>query len=447
VRKLFVGLTLLGGAALVAPALSASSPPPATFVSYRAPGNLGNGAGEPTLGVEPETQTVLYQAGLQTLAVDGFDGRGGANWVRRSSLTTDITTLDPFVEVDAQTGRAFVSQLALACSQMAFSDDAGRTWTPVPLGCSGGSFFDHQNVGTGPFVKTGVLRPVTSYPNAVYYCSHDSVRATCGTSVDGGLSFGPAVVAYTLGNASGCSTNFGHLKAAPDGTVYLPPNLCRDPGIAVSEDNGLTWRFTRIDGPRVGNAGHPSIGLGSDGTAYFAYGSVDEDEGGPGGPPAVTVSRDKGRTWTDPLVLGREHGIRNTKFVTTVAGDGDRAAVAFLGTRTDGNDQANDFDGVWHLYVSFTYDRGKSWRTVNATPNEPVQVGKICIGGISCSGGTRNLLDFNDVVIDRQGRVLAAIADGCLSRSCDTGDRHEKATIVRQQTGKGLIRAWDGKLR
>ena len=89
-----------------------------------------------------------------------------------------------------------------------------------------------------------------------------------------------------------------------------------------------------------------------------------------------------------------------------VAGDDDRASIAYLGTPTGGNYQDNaNFHGVWHLYVDTTYDGGKTWVTSDATPNDPVQVGSICTGGTTC-GDDRNLLDFIDVTIDepRPGR-------------------------------------------
>lgn len=443
-RKLVLAsvVVTVAAAALSMPAESAA-PRKASFSSYRAPGNMGRGAGEPTLGVNPETNNVMFQAGLETLRVNGFDGRGNASWTDVSPVTS-VTSFDPILETDTATGRTYVSHLALACSLFSYSDDDGESWMPSS-GCAPGSFFDHQTVGSGAFVKSGPLMPLI-YKRAVYYCSHDAVTATCGTSVDGGLTFTPGIVAYTSSNASGCSTNFGHLKTAPDGTAYLPPNLCQYPGMAVSDDNGLTWRFTSMDNaPDTGNAGHPSVGVGSDGTVYYAYGAT--LDGDVGGPPVAMISRNKGRSFEKVRVLGQDHGIKNTKFVTTVAGDGDRAAVAFLGTKTAGNDQAADFEGKWHLYVSMTYDRGNTWTTVNATPRSPVQVGPICIGGLTCSGGSRNLLDFNDVVIDRHGRVVAAIADGCPDARCDASNREERATIVRQETGRGLLRAYDNLVR
>ncbi len=446
------------------PVLAAGKPVTPSFVSYDAPPNLGNGAGEPTLGFNRRTGAVMFQAGLQTLRVTDFGkaGRGTATWVQASPDLANTTTFDPYVETDVVTGRHIVSHLTLACSLSAYSDDDGKTWTDVPLGCGAGTLFDHQTVGTGPFVDGGRLQPTTSYPRAVYYCAQDIASARCSTSLDGGATYLPGVVVYTADPATNCGGLFGHLKSAPDGTIYLPPTSCDKgtgefatgrpvnalgrPGaaLAVSRDNGLTWGMRYVPGSTTGNSGHPSLGVGADGTSYYAWGSR---EGGQrtddGGPPMVAITRDRAETWTKPVRLGTEFGIRNTKFVTTVAGDGDRAAVAFLGTATSGDDQVATFQGVWRLYVAMTYDRGRTWRTVDATPHSPVQVGAICTSGVLCTGSTRNLLDFNDVVIDDRGRVLAAIADGCPLDACTTAQRREKAVIVRQDKGRGLLKAHD----
>ena len=47
---------------------------------------------------------------------------------------------------------------------------------------------------------------------------------------------------------------------------------------------------------------------------------------------------------------------------------------------------------------------------------DPVQVGSICLNSGDCrdiGGSNRNLLDFNDLHIDSEGRVYVAFADGC----------------------------------
>jgi hypothetical protein len=195
-----------------------------------------------------------------------------------------------------------------------------------------------------------------------------------------------------------------------------------------------------VPGSATGDAMHPSMGVGSDGTVYFGWGG--KAGAGPGGPPYAAVSRDLGTTWTKPVRLGAEHRIVQTRFVTTVAGDGDRAAVAYLGAKAPGDSSDPSYPGEWRLYVSFTYDRGRTWTTVDATPGKPVQVGAICTSGTLCDAN-RNLLDFNDVVIDGRGRVLAAIAHGCPGAVCTPAQRSAKATIVRQEAGRGLLRKYD----
>lgn len=430
---------LLAAVAAVAAAVSGSgavakSTRPA-FVSYQAPGGMGDDAGEPTLGVDPRTGAVLFQSGSRVLRVTDFKGKGKATWQDRTPVLPGLYTLDPILETDTRTGRTWTSQLDLYCSRMAYTDDAGTSWHQVNVGCAPGATFDHQTVGVAK-----MRNPVDpdAYPNAVYYCAQTGVTANCGVSTDGGNLFGPATVAYTIDD---CTTAFGHLKGAPDGTAYLPPWECQGrAGLARTMDDGKTWTMHLVPGSGVGDAMHPSLGVANDGTVYYAWGSMAGS--GPGGPPAVAVSRDRAATWTAPKVV--DPRIKNTRFVTVVAGDGDRAAVGYLGSMTGGDGSAATFNGAWHLYVSFTYDRGRTWTTVNATPHSPVQIGPICTSGATCTGN-RNLLDFNDLVIDGRGRVLAAIADGCPGPICTTANRSAKATVVRQESGRGLLRKYDGR--
>jgi hypothetical protein len=147
-----------------------------------------------------------------------------------------------------------------------------------------------------------------------------------------------------------------------------------------------------------------------------------------------------------------------------VVGDTDRAAVTFLGTTTPGDDQSSSFTGTWYLYVAFTYDRGKTWTTVNATPNDPVQRGCVWLQG--GSNPCRNMLDFNEITVDGHGRVEAAYTDGCTA-ACETtntinasgcnGSEGASYTstptctygrlsaVVRQQCGLGLFAAFDAE--
>jgi hypothetical protein len=444
----------------VTPAGGSSAP---SFRAYAAPAPLGASAGEPSIGMLASGKA-MFIAGLETLRVTFNENDVNASmWEDKSDLTTSIESFDPILYTDPMTHRTFVSQLLPAkLSLTAYTDDEGETWHPSQ-GAGINSGVDHQTIGGGPF-KPGVLLrgPTTYYPNAVYYASQDSGVAELALSTDGGVTFG---VAVPMWNLLQCGGLHGHIKVAPDGTVYVPNKSCfSSQGFAVSEDNGLTWAIRTVPGSTSGTT-DPSIGISSDGTVYFGY--VNND-----GHPYIAVTKDRGLTWRNVQDAGVAHNINNAAFAEVVAGDPDRAAFFFLGTTTPGAagvDVDRTFPGTWYGYIATTYDGGRSWATVNAA-GDPVQRGVICTNGTDCPSGTRNLLDFNDLVMDGKGRPHAALADGCITAACIAGtdrngpsglptggtsgvpdgkvdgydnDGAKLATIIRQTGGKTLLSAYD----
>jgi hypothetical protein len=403
-----------------------------------APAPLGRTAGEPTLGVnEARDGAIMYISGTQTLRLRADDATSPPleTWEDVSFLTTSLVTFDPILWTDQQTGRTFVSQLLFPAKQsaMAFTDDDGESWTPSQ-GSGINTGVDHQAVGGGPFPEG--FGSINEYPNAVYFCAQDIALAECAVSLDGGLTFGPGVPIYDL---TQCGGLHGHPKVAPDGTVYMPNKSCGgQQAVIVSEDAGATWQVRQIPGTTAGDW-DPSVYVASDGTVYVGMTNGDLN-------PYVAVSHDKGLTWNHVQDVGLPFGIEAAAFPVIVAGDPDRAAFAFHGTKTPGNAFADDptFPGEWHLYAAHTYDGGATWDIVNATVDDPTQRGTICGGGIGCST-TRNLLDFMDATIDEEGRVLVAYADGCVS-GCVNGapnSRTEIASVARQATGKRMYAAND----
>jgi hypothetical protein len=411
-----------------------------TYANYHAPNGLGGDSGEPSIGADLKSGKVMFQAGLQALQVSFDDSLspGNSAWKDVTFPTTALASLDPIGFMDQRTNRWFSSQLSGTTSLAALSDDDGANWLPSEGGPLNGGV-DHQTFGGGPYAAPLTRDPNGAlYPDAVYYCSQDLVAALCARSDNGGISFAPAVPIYT----DECGGLHGHVKVGPDGTVYVPNKGCGGKqAVVVSEDNGLHWSVRPVPGSTNG-AWDPYVGIASDGTVYFGY-----DDGD--GHAKVAVSHDHGNTWSNPVDIGAPFGIKNSAFPVAVAGDSDRAAVAFLGTPYGGGGAFGDdpnWPGVWHLYVSTTYDGGQTWTTVDATPNDPVQRGTICGGGFSgCGNGTRNLLDFMDATVDKDGRVLVGFADGCLD-SCiaaPPGSFSSIATIARQVNGKRLFAASD----
>ena len=160
----------------------------------------------------------------------------------------------------------------------------------------------------------------------------------------------------------------------------------------------------------------------------------------------MATSTDRGKSWQHGQQVGGNLGVKNAVFPTMVAGSDGRAALAYLGTTTGGDYQnAKKFHGVWHLYVSTTYDGGRHWVTRDATPHDPVQRGSLCTAGTTC-GNDRNLLDFMDVTLDKHGRILVGYADGCIGKCVRNPSKngHDAwATIARQRGGKTLDAKFD----
>ena len=453
-------------------------PPPApgapAFINYPAPENIplsvgsttsgAHGAGEPSIGVNWNTGKAFIQAGNHTLRVTFNDAVKPVTttWEDQRSPFARVS-LDPILFSDdghfGGPNRTFSSQLNGATSELSYSDDDGNTWFPTQ-GSGQPAGVDHQTVGGGPYASPAPLAR-TSYPHAIYYCSQDIAIAFCSRSDDGGLTFGPGVPIYLFTKVNGverpvapgtCGGLHGHVRVSPDGTVYVPNVRCMDasgvsrPGVAVSTDNGLSWVVRTVpDAKSISPGSDPSVAAGRNNTIYLGYVNVD-------GHAKIAVSQDRGLHWSKSQDAGTPFGVQNAEFAEVIAGDDNRAAFAFLGTPTVGDTQSADFRGIWHLYVAITYNGGSTWTTADATPADPVQRG--CIWNSGGSNPCRNLLDFNDITVDKFGRVLVGYADGCTgtcvndaTQNASTGPASAQdalATIARQVGGRGLFAVFDG---
>ncbi len=416
----------------------------------------GRSAGEPSIGNNWRSGVTAIQTDLQTLFVT-FDDSCPTNgqsstWVNRQAPTSQAVDSDPIGFTDRQTGRTFAGELTLlspSC-KTSFTDDDGLHWTPTQ-GSGIASGVDHQTIGGGPFAAP-LTRPIDVagvYPNAVYYCSQDGQDDTafCSRSDDGGLTFGPSVPISTPA-ISNCSGLHGHVKVSPkDGAVYLPVNYCNGVGsVLVSLDNGITWTAHQVQSGGVQTQPSqsfqdPAVAIDASGRVYYVI--ADNDSAA-----AVLTSTDHGQTWQNLGDVGAPYGLKNIRYPAAIAGDAGRASVAFYGTTTPGDALQSSFAGEWHLYIANTFDGGLTWTTTDATPNAPMQRG--CIWAKGGASICRNLLDFFDMTVDHDGRVLVGYVNGCEGGPCAQASHSAKgnaytaaATIARQSSGRRLIAAKD----
>ena len=420
-----------------------------SFTNYAAPPPIGQRSGEPSLGADWKTHNVMY-TGAACIECNPFTVRvtfndstspATATWTDVTPVGNGSVTLDPIGYLDHYLNRWFMTELAGPCSLTQYTDDDGANWRPSE-GCPFPAGVDHESVGGGPYAPPS---PITATSQeAIYYCSQDIATAFCGRSDDGGRTFGPPVSLYTL---TQCGGLHGHVRGSPDGTVYVPNKGCFDaagvdrPTAVVSSDNGQTWTVHPVPLAKTKSPGSdPSVAADPTNTIYFGFQNYD-------GHAKIAISHDHGQTWSKPVDVGTPFGIQNSQFPEVITGDAGQAAFAFLGTTTPGDDQSADFPGVWHMYVAFTHDGGQHWRTVDATPNDPVQRGCIWNGG--GSNTCRNMLDFNDITLDNAGRILIAYTDGCTG-DCETNPnaanapsggtgRYSRIASILRQSGGNLF--------
>lgn len=419
---------------------------PSSYGNYplaKIPGSASSG--EPSIGVDWGTGNVYFQANLNTIKAQFPSYGANPTLTDVSCAATTANTLDPIMFTDSETGRVGVSQLAANPAGLNSITNFFDS-TPNPTGpqttCmpsqGGGEVAgpDHQTLGGGVYPKVLPLGagPMTAYKHAFYYCSQTiAAGALCSRSDNGGTTFTNGQPPYT----TECGGLHGHVRVGPEGNVYLPNKSCGSTqGLAVSKDAGQTWKIQPVTGTTVSDGSDPSVVADRAGNVYFA--SINS-----AGKPQVSVSNTQGSTWKTPINIGDSLHIAKSVYPEVIAGDAGRATVAFVGSTTPGDrnlapygksaDGSTYTGGTFDMYTSTTVDGGATWNTQDITPTDPVQRGQICTNGTTCSAG-RNLLDFNDITVDKTGHAVIGYSDGCTA-ACVTSTK----VSDNKQTSAGVI--------
>lgn len=424
-----LALALLGGGAGGTTTTAGGGDSRARVVAHRAGGRAVEGgrlpsvrawsidhpAAEPTLGIA-RNGDVFYAAGDPTtfpLPVDVLRSEDrGRSWEIVSPQiggnNVHASSGDPYVYVDrTEAGsRVFTVDLqGYACSLLSFSDDGGESWITNPLGC-GRPVNDHQTVFAGPPIESTTL----GYPNVVYYCYQDVASSTCSKSLDGGVTFVPAGETSFSGfddDGTFCGGLHGHGFAGPDGTIYIPKGHCGFPWLAISRDEGATWR--RVQVAKLASADHEaSVAADARGNVYYAYIGSDKL-------PYLVVSRDGGETWGPPLMVGRP-GVVEASLPSIDLGASGLVAVGYMGTQD--RPEPDYSEVAWDGYVTVSRNprarRPLFYSVAVNRPSDPL------LRGACPQTKCGPVYDFIDVVVAPDDTVWGAFVDGCLT-VCEAG--------------------------
>ena len=375
----------------------------------------------------------------------------GESWVDSKDITQAPFTSDPYGWVDPVTDRVFnIHMMGLESTWIGWSDNDGESWMGNPHDSGTTPLNDHIKLATGPWVDgayglVGQLNP--TYETAVYFCFNKLVGISCFTSFDGGATF--EVGGDIVGLASTNGGLHGAITTAPDGTVYVTPRV-PTPTLILSKDNGLNWE-ERTMGEDAGTPNprkNSEVATDSESNAYHIWTGADF---------GIYMSRstDSGDTWEQTSTRISPVEVISTAFPQVDAGDPGRIAFTYLGSEDAEELNQTDIDGnnwngnphyamanvSYDIYVTYSLnalDENPTFHTYRLS-DDPVQIGSMCLNSGDCrtdeGGSNRNLLDFNDLTIDLEGRVYIAFADGCID-ACATGNNSQPQD---SRAGRGSV--------
>lgn len=232
---------------------------------------------------------------------------------------------------------------------LSISDDGGETWRYKLLDEFKG--VDWIKYAAGP-ARTSTL---TSFPKVMYLSGPTPISTPAVLvfpkehqvlkSLDGGETW-----SYAGGFDIGLLSNdcpiteyilMGSSTVTPDGTLYIAGRRCQKLALATSKDEGETWTVKDIPGTKLIKGLTPAViplnanyiltqpvTSDSSGNLYALY--ADEQD-----LLRLTISRDKGITWSKPMVISAPTvtGAHLTSLTVKAPG---QIAIAYYGTEDRG---------------------------------------------------------------------------------------------------------------
>jgi hypothetical protein len=153
----------------------------------------------------------------------------------------------------------------------------------------------------------------------------------------------------------------------------------------------------------------------------------------------LAVSTDRGQTWSKPRQVNKSP--KTTTFPWIVAGEAGKIDIVYYGTSSTGpSPETVPQSSTWKVYMAQSTNALSSKPTfTEAVASPPIQRGSICTSGTGCAAGTRDLLDFFQVDVDRAGFANIAYTDNLNTPPAGSDPHQEWITFVQQKDGTRLF--------
>jgi hypothetical protein len=344
--------TSLGSVSWSAP--SKSPTPCITFTGY--------GSSEQNIQVDDEG-TLFFEPAFRNGDTGFLRSRDdGASWEFLPTKREDGKPrgrLEPHSYRDPATGRIFLQSSRVDVRHLSaelgftqsYTDDGGETWKNSKV-----------DLPAIDMLRYTAGKPITSkpvgYPNIMYAMAPTPISTPVGLttelaltgptdqqvirSLDGGDTWTKVGVIPITPKANGCPANewvlLSGITSDSRGHLYVSGRRCTEIGIAISKDEGVTWSFKAIPKTKVipfrwilDPVGNPNYVLGepkvdSADNVYMPY--VDE-----AGKVRLTISRDHGVTWSNPIVIN-DPSVTKASFASLDVREPGKIGIGYYGATT-----------------------------------------------------------------------------------------------------------------
>lgn len=281
------------------------------------------------------------------------------------------------------------SSLVVANVSTAISTDLGNSWTKNPVGnVTGGAAVDDRQ-------WLAYYGNNTVY---LYYRTFQPAVSQIQQSTDGGLTYGPAITAGTLGQAGSIDVD------QHDGTVYASGSNGQ---VAIGHPDpvlGYPTSYTVVQAANDPNGVANLffiVKVANDGTVFGAYSN--------GTHVYLIHSLDHGLHWSSPVQVDYGPNTQTSIFPALAPGYFKGSAfVGWYGTPNPGNDDNAD----WHVYMAYSFN-ATSARPIfveQEASDHVIHASNISLGG-TLGTANRNLLDYFQICFDPLGAPVVGYTD------------------------------------
>ena len=373
-------------------------------------------------------------------------------------LQADLEVTDSNVKVSKDFGTTFDAGRAVGAEQdrqwFAHSPDGKTAYLVYHDFAAEGEFYARSRDG-------GLTWPATDGANPVN--GTDQVTAP-GTAVTPATSGGASSVVDQGGN-----TFSGPMLVSPDGrdsyVVYSISDLgsnVRSTTPPYGPTRGIIVAHKSLEGTSYTNKYAVTSTNGAVNGAIFPWGSVDKagtvyvmynsDAGSPGHFHAYYIySKDKAAHWSAPVKVDDAPLGQGVQIYSTgMAGAPGVLDMAWYGS--DNGNSAADPLAKWKVHYAQVRNAASAHPSITRAVVSPgfIHVGDICLNGLLCvAGGDRNLADFFELAIGKDGMAYIAYANdagfgshkstGTVGKARGTVVHNGRVVFAKQTSGRS---AW-----